>query len=106
LIVISDGELAVAFIQSVAADETPCPDLVILDLNLPKLPGREVLRYIRASSKCMHVPVVVLTSSDAIQDREDAAFLGASRYIRKPLRLREFLSVGGVIKEIIADHSK
>jgi two-component system, chemotaxis family, response regulator Rcp1 len=105
LILITNGETAIEFIQKVEADETPCPKLVILDLNLPRKPGRDVLKRIRASSKCEQIPVIVLTSSDARKDRDDAASLGASRYIRKPSRLSEFIELGSVFKEIIGGSS-
>ena len=51
-----------------------------------------------ASARCRHIPVVILSSSDAERDKADAARLGASRYIRKPSRLAEFLSLGAIFK--------
>jgi len=101
LIVISNGERAIQFIEELDGEASACPQLVILDLNLPKKPGREVLKSMRASVPCAHVPIIVLTSSDNQKDRVEAARLGASRYIRKPSRLAEFLSLGGVFKEIL-----
>ena len=103
--IFTDGETAVQFVQSIDAREFACPDLVILDLNLPKKPGREVLECLRLSVICHDVPVVVLTSSDAAQDRADAARLGASRYIRKPSRLEEFLSLGALFRETLGERS-
>jgi len=100
--VISDGEKAIQFIESVDAQMAGCPDLAIIDLNLPKRSGREVLESLRHSAKCGKVPIIVLSSSDALTDRADAARIGATRYIRKPTRLEAFLSVGAVFKEIIA----
>jgi chemotaxis family two-component system response regulator Rcp1 len=102
LSVADDGEKAIRFIRSL--DRTPfadCPDLVIIDLSLPRKSGREVLETMRRSERCRHVPVVILSSSDAQRDRADAALLGASRYIRKPSRLEDFLRLGAVFKEII-----
>jgi CheY-like chemotaxis protein len=52
----------------------------------------------RLSEKCRHIPVVILSSSDAERDKADAARLGASRYIRKPSRLEEFLRLGAIFK--------
>ena len=106
LTVVNDGETAIHFIQSL--DQEPfadCPDLVIIDLSLPRKSGREVLETIRRSEKCRHVPVVILSSSDAWQDKADAARLGASRYIRKPLRLDDFLGLGATFREIIRSGS-
>jgi CheY-like chemotaxis protein len=78
-----------------------CPDLVIIDLNLPRKSGREVLETMRRSDRCRHVPVVILSSSDAQEDRADAAWLGATRYIRMPSQLEDFLRLGAIFKEII-----
>ena len=97
-----DGEEAIHFIRSL--DREPlveCPDLVIIDLNLPRKSGREVLETMRRSERCHDVPVVIFSSSDAQQDLADAARLGASRYIRKPSRLEDFLRLGAIFKEII-----
>jgi DNA-binding response OmpR family regulator len=101
LINITNGELAAEFIQAFDADESCGPDLVILDLNLPRKSGLYVLECIRASHKCNHVPVVILSSSDSQKDKSDAATLGASRYIRKPSRLADFLQLGSVFKEML-----
>jgi DNA-binding response OmpR family regulator len=84
----------------------PCPDLVILDLSLPKKTGREVFMRIRGSSKCPGVPVIVLTSSDARKDREEIAAVGTHTYIRKPSRLTEFIALGRLFKEMIGSCPK
>jgi CheY-like chemotaxis protein len=106
IILLADGEMATQFIQCLDAQQVACPDLVILDLNIPKKPGREVLEYLRRSMRCRHVPIVILSSSDAQQDRADAARLGADRYIRKPSHLEEFLSLGAVFKETLGRSSR
>jgi CheY-like chemotaxis protein len=102
LIIIADGEKAIAFIQAIDAEAAACPDLAIIDLNLPKKPGRAVLEYMRLSERCRHIPVVILSSSDAERDRTDAVRFGASQYIRKPSRLDEFLSLGAIFKAALA----
>lgn len=101
LVVLSDGEKAVRYIQPFDTRPRACPDLLIVDLNLPKRSGREVLQSVRLSVKCRTAPVVVLSSSDAQQDKEDSARLGANRYIHKPLHLEEFLRLGAVFKAIL-----
>jgi chemotaxis family two-component system response regulator Rcp1 len=103
LIVIADGETAIAFIQVIDSEEGPCPDLAIVDLNLPKKPGREVLERMRMSEKCRQIPVVILSSSDADRDRADAARFGASRYIRKPTKLDDFLNLGAIFKAAFSE---
>ena len=73
--VLSDGEDVVSFVNGLDEDsKIPCPDLLLLDLYLPKRDGNEVLTHLRASQRCGQIPVVVLTSSDATWDRENAAY--------------------------------
>ena len=99
--VFMDGAKAIEFFKNFDAQSVECPDLAIVDLNLPKRSGRDVLETMRLSPRCNAVPVVILSSSDAQQDKADAARLGASRYLRKPTRLEEFMSIGAIFKEII-----
>jgi two-component system, chemotaxis family, response regulator Rcp1 len=103
LIVIDNGEDASEYIAGIDARQVPCPDLVILDLNLPRKPGRDVLVSVRASVTCGQVPVVILTSSGIQADRDDAVRLGASRYIQKPTRLDDFLALGLTFKAMLSD---
>jgi DNA-binding response OmpR family regulator len=97
---ISDGEQALRAIDHF----TPAapPDIVVLDLNLPKVDGKELLARIRQNSIFNKTPVVILTSSDSPADRVEAAALGATCYIQKPPTLNEFLALGGAIKEVAA----
>jgi two-component system, chemotaxis family, response regulator Rcp1 len=101
ILIIADGEKAIQYIQAIDSRSLECPDLVIIDVNLPKRPGREVLEHLRRSEKCRSLPVIILSSSDAAQDRADAARFGATRYIKKPLRLKEFLGLGAIFKETL-----
>ena len=101
LLVILDGERAIRYIESLEASGGSCPSLVILDLNLPRRPGREVLQAIRASAVCRDARVIILSSSNADQDRQDAARLGATEYICKPLRLEQFLALGAKFKSLL-----
>jgi DNA-binding response OmpR family regulator len=95
LIVVSDGEEALDFVARQGKYvSAPAIDLVILDLNLPKSDGGDVLRSIRENSRLAGVPVVVLTSSDSPRDRAAAERLGANSYITKPTDLDEFLALG------------
>jgi chemotaxis family two-component system response regulator Rcp1 len=101
LVVITNGQRAIEFIDEIEHGQSLCPHLAIIDLNLPKRPGAEVVKRMRASVKCKHVPVVVLTSSDNKTDREIATSIGVSRYILKPARLAEILQLGAVFREML-----
>jgi len=76
-------------------------DLIILDLNLPRHDGIEILHRLREIAELAHIPVVVLTSSDSPRDREAANQLGAALYFRKPSSLAQFLSLGAVLKDLL-----
>jgi chemotaxis family two-component system response regulator Rcp1 len=97
-----DGHQAVAFIDTVDAGQgSLCPDLVLLDLNLPKKDGIEVLRHIRNSLKCKATLVLVVTSSDSVNDREAVTSLGFNGYFRKPSAYAEFMKLAPMIRELL-----
>jgi len=101
--VIDDGEQANRFIAGMDEDDSaPCPRLILLDLNLPKAGGLEVLACVRRSTRCTSVPVLIMTSSDADRDRADVAALGATAYFRKPVGYEAFLAIGEVIHQLLA----
>ena len=85
-----DGAEALAYMEGIASGEKPVPQLVLLDLKLPKVEGLEVLRSIRASDKTALLPVVVLTSSDEERDIVSSYRLGVNSYIRKPVNFTDF----------------
>lgn len=91
---VSDGVEALAFLrhEGVYAD-APHPDLILLDLNLPKKDGREVLAEIKADDKLKRIPVVVLTTSQSEEDILKAYELHANCYISKPVNLDQFIKV-------------
>jgi CheY-like chemotaxis protein len=102
--IVNDGDQAVKFIERADTDpEAPCPELLILDLNLPKRDGQEVLHRVRASGKCRDIPVLILTSSQLSKDRDELSKLGANRYFRKPSSYDQFMKVGEVVKEILKE---
>jgi len=105
--VVSDGKDALGIISS--ETEHACAgslSLIILDLNLPRHDGIEILQKLRESARLDHIPVVVLTSSDSPRDRVLANELGATRYLRKPSSLEEFLGLGAVFKELLGQNEK
>jgi len=106
VVVAEDGELACQYFDRADADEnTLCPAVLVLDLNLPKRSGTEVLDRVRKSPKCRDIAVVIMTSSDSIEDRRNASRLGADRYFRKPTSYREFLQIGAVLNEVLKEHA-
>jgi DNA-binding response OmpR family regulator len=101
LMILKDGEAALRYLDELEGGSWICPDLVILDLNLPKKSGYEVLQRIRASKRCRFVPVVVLSSSSAPADKARALSLGSTRYITKPTLLEDFIQIGVVFQELL-----
>jgi DNA-binding response OmpR family regulator len=85
-----DGAEALKFMEEVGAGTKPMPQLVLLDLKLPKIDGLDVLKAIRAASKTAILPVVVLTSSDEERDIVASYRLGVNSYIRKPVNFTDF----------------
>jgi two-component system response regulator len=103
LLVVQDGEEALDFVYRRGKFvSVPNPDLVVLDLNLPKSDGNDVLKAIRETEDLRDVPVVILTSSDSPKDRDAAERLGANGYITKPSDLDEFLSLGDQLRAFVA----
>jgi CheY-like chemotaxis protein len=95
LIVVTDGEQALEYVQRVGSfKDAVVPDLVVLDLNLPKSDGSDVLRCIRQTQAYAGIPVVVLTSSDSPRDRKVVESLGANAFLTKPSDLDAFLALG------------
>jgi CheY-like chemotaxis protein len=92
--VVSNGEDAVAYLRKDPpyADATR-PDIVILDLNLPRLSGQEVLAKIKSDPDLLHIPVVVLTTSKAEEDILRSYQLHANAYVAKPIGFDSFISV-------------
>ena len=101
LLLVADGDKAFRAIEEMDRAELNCPELVILDLNLPKKSGREVLRKLRGSIACANASIVILSSSDTAKDRQETQELGATCYIRKPSNYDAFVALGGVFKKML-----
>jgi len=95
LVVVSDGVEALDYLFArgthAARDPDDLPSIVLLDLNLPKVDGREVLQAIRASERTRSLPVVVLTTSAEPFDVEASYALGVNSYIQKPVDFEQFV---------------
>lgn len=93
VIVAHDGAEALDFLfgKNASGEKSAhLPELVLLDLNLPKVNGLEVLRRIRSDERTRMLPVVILTTSDEERDRVESYKLGANSYIRKPVDFEQF----------------
>jgi CheY-like chemotaxis protein len=92
--VVMDGEEAMTFLRREGAHvAAPRPDFILLDLNLPKMDGREVLALIKGDQDLKTIPVVILTTSDAEADILKSYQLQANCYLTKPVQLEEFESL-------------
>ncbi|MEU0436214.1 response regulator [Streptomyces sp. NPDC006290] len=91
--VVRDGEEALDFLYRCGAHaDVPQPDLILLDLNLPKYDGRQVLEKIKSDPALSHIPVVVLTTSAAEEDILRSYKLHANAYVTKPVDLHQFIA--------------
>lgn len=99
--VAADGKEVLQIIEREATSERTDLSLIILDLNLPRHDGIEIMQRLLETGRLSQVPVVVLTSSDSPRDKALAGNLGAARFLRKPSNLEQFLSLGAAFKEVL-----
>jgi CheY-like chemotaxis protein len=99
LTVARDGEEALAVLRGMGASASARPDLILLDLNLPRLSGRELLAEIKADAELRRIPVLVLTSSRREQDVRASYDLHANCCIAKPVDLKQFLEIVRTIEQ-------
>ena len=99
--VAADGKEVLQVIEREAKSGRSQLRLIILDLNLPRHDGIEIMQRLLQTDALAHVPVVVLTSSDSPRDRTLAGSLGAARFLRKPSNLEQFLSLGATFKDVL-----
>jgi CheY-like chemotaxis protein len=107
LAVVGDGVQALAFVRAEGDyADAPRPDLVLLDLNLPRKNGREVLAEIKGDDSLATIPVVVLTTSEADEDILRSYQLHANAYVTKPVDLDGFIAAVRQIDEFFVDLAK
>jgi CheY-like chemotaxis protein len=100
--VVTDGHAAIQFFDAVEADENArCPVLVLLDMNLPKRSGSEVLNHLRQSTRCRAARVIVVSSSDAPRDRASVGDLAVAAYFKKPSDYAGFMKLGPLVKAVL-----
>jgi CheY-like chemotaxis protein len=91
--VVTNGEDAIAYLRRTGDyADAAVPDLVLLDLNLPRRDGREVLRDVKSDAELRRIPIVVLTTSDAEEDVLASYDLHANAYVRKPVDFEQFVA--------------
>jgi len=97
--VVTDGEAALSYLHDIEYGQALRPDLIMLDLNLPKVSGREVLAKIKSNDALTSIPVVILTTSKAEEDILKAYELHANSFIAKPVDWQQFVNVIRFIEE-------
>jgi len=98
--VAEDGEMAIQILNRVDAETDPAPNLLLVDLNVPRRDGIQVLQRMRQSPRYAGIPVIVISSSDSQADRERALAMGATEYFRKPSTLDEFMKLGRLVRTL------
>jgi two-component system response regulator len=102
LLVAAEASAAKRLIDRMGSDPAvPCPDCILLDVNLPDASGFEVLAYFRRHRRCARTPAIVMSSSNAVGDRKRSEELGVAAYFRKPSELNDYLKLGSVVREVI-----
>lgn len=98
--VVNDGVEALSFLQHEGIyKDVPRPDLILLDLNLPRKDGREVLREVKSNLQLRNIPIIILTTSDLEMDVANTYALHANCYITKPVDFNKFINVVKQIDE-------
>jgi two-component system response regulator len=90
LVVMSDGAEVIDYFSTTGKQTYDIPDLILLDLKMPKMGGLETLKHLRRHDKTKFIPVAILTSSDEETDIIESYNLGANSYVRKPTDFNEF----------------
>lgn len=107
LTVAQDGEDALDFVEHRGRHKTACmPDLIILDLNLPKSDGNEVLVCMRSRPEFRHIPILILTSSSEPEEHARTRRLGATSFFTKPADLDAYLNLGGTLLHFAFDGAR
>jgi CheY-like chemotaxis protein len=105
--VVTDGEQATRFFDERDLDSSkPCPDAIILDINLPKKSGGEILRHIRRSVRCYATPVLIVSTSGSEKDRADVMNHGANAYFHKPSEYDEYLKLGPILRGLLPGEAR
>ena len=105
--VIDHGAQALRFFHALAHHEHPqCPELLLLDLNIPAMNGRELLRVMKTIPECAGIRIIMITGSDDPRDRLEAQRLGADAFFQKPFGFEAYLQLGDLIKTVMGAHPR
>lgn len=97
--IVEDGEAALDFLHRRGRYGSAIrPDIILLDLNLPKVSGREVLKEIKTNEDLASIPVIILSSSEDAEDVKQSYALSANSFVTKPVQVDEYISVLGAIE--------
>ena len=103
--VADDGEMAIRILDNVDAGSQAAPDLLLVDLNVPRQNGTQVLERVRRSPRFGKTPVVMMSTSDTAAERRHAFDLGATEYFCKPSSLTEFMRLGKLVRRLLEERS-
>ena len=103
--VADDGEKAIRILDDVDAGSQAAPDLLLVDLNVPRQNGTQVLERVRKSPRFGKTPVVMMSTSDTPVERKRAFDLGATEYFCKPSSLTEFMQLGKLVRRLLEEQS-
>ena len=101
--VADDGEKAIRILENVDAGTQHVPNLLLVDLNVPRQSGTEVLERLRRSPRCSKTPAVIMSTSDTPVERKRAFDLGANEYFCKPSSLAEFMKLGQLVRRLLEE---
>jgi len=94
LFVVNDGQEAINFLEQISPyTRVESPNLILLDINLPKMNGHEVLKYVKSNSNLKHIPVIILTTSSSEKDISECYSNYANCYITKPNDVADFFKI-------------
>lgn len=99
--VFEDGGSILTYVDQLDRGEGPWPDVMLLDLNMPKAGGLEVMQKLRGCAASGSTPVIIITSSSRPKDREEALALGAAHYFLKPDDFDDFLKIGNLVNDTL-----
>lgn len=102
---ISDGAEALRQVRQLAGGSSALPDVIVMDLNLPKYDGLEILEEVRSHARLADIPVTILTSSSSRRERSPVQMFRRVCYMTKPLDLDEYLGIGARIRDFLAEPS-